>query len=77
MRPLRHCAHTSCIPFLSYPSRWESSLSSRGPCPNNEPPVVFHWLPIIGSTVTYGIDPYKFFFAQQKKVCGTRAGIGA
>nr|APL96696.1 CYP51 [Parastagonospora nodorum] len=31
------------------------------------PPVVFHLFPIIGSTVTYGIDPYKFFFAQQKK----------
>ncbi|KAL9604096.1 MAG: hypothetical protein Q9219_000684 [cf. Caloplaca sp. 3 TL-2023] len=28
----------------------------------NEPPVVFHWIPFIGSTVTYGIDPYKFFF---------------
>jgi hypothetical protein len=34
----------------------------------NEPPVVFHWLPIIGSTITYGIDPYKFFFQNQKKV---------
>lgn len=34
----------------------------------NEPPLVFHWLPVIGSTVTYGIDPYKFFFANQKKV---------
>ena len=34
----------------------------------NEPPVVFHWLPIIGSTVTYGIDPFKFFFDCQKKV---------
>lgn len=34
----------------------------------NEPPLVFHWFPVIGSTVTYGIDPYKFFFAQQKKV---------
>jgi sterol 14-demethylase len=33
----------------------------------NEPPVVFHWLPVIGSTVTYGMDPYKFFFANQKK----------
>ncbi|KAL8736915.1 MAG: hypothetical protein Q9181_002211 [Wetmoreana brouardii] len=33
----------------------------------NEPPVVFHWLPIIGSTVTYGIDPYKFFFDCQAK----------
>jgi sterol 14-demethylase len=34
----------------------------------NEPPVVFHWFPIIGSTVTYGIDPYKFFFENRAKV---------
>lgn len=34
----------------------------------NEPPVVFHWFPVIGSTVTYGMDPYAFFFANQKKV---------
>ena len=34
----------------------------------NEPPVVFHWVPVIGSTVTYGIDPFKFFFQCQKKV---------
>lgn len=34
----------------------------------NEPPVVFHWLPLIGSTVTYGIDPFKFFFDCQAKV---------
>lgn len=34
----------------------------------NEPPVVFHWLPIIGSTVTYGIEPFKFFFDCQAKV---------
>jgi sterol 14-demethylase len=34
----------------------------------NEPPVVFHWLPIIGSTITYGIDPYKFFFECRAKV---------
>lgn len=34
----------------------------------NEPPLVFHWLPIIGSTVTYGIDPFKFFFDCQAKV---------
>jgi hypothetical protein len=33
----------------------------------NEPPVVFHWFPIFGSTVLYGMDPYKFFFANQKK----------
>lgn len=35
----------------------------------NEPPVVFHWLPIIGSTVTYGMDPYRFFFDCRAKVC--------
>lgn len=34
----------------------------------NEPPLVFHWVPFIGSTITYGIDPYKFFFSCQKKV---------
>ncbi|KAL2866788.1 cytochrome P450 [Aspergillus lucknowensis] len=28
----------------------------------NEPPLVFHWFPFIGSTISYGIDPYKFFF---------------
>lgn len=40
----------------------------------NEPPLVFHLFPVIGSTVTYGIDPYKFFFAQQKKVCRVPSG---
>jgi sterol 14-demethylase len=34
----------------------------------NEPPVVFHWFPIIGSSITYGIHPYKFFFENRKKV---------
>ena len=33
-----------------------------------EPPLVFHWVPFIGNTITYGIDPYKFFFACQEKV---------
>lgn len=33
-----------------------------------EPPVVFHWLPFIGSTIPYGIDPFKFFFDCRKKV---------
>lgn len=33
-----------------------------------EPPVVFHWLPFFGSTVVYGIDPYKFFFRCREKV---------
>ena len=30
--------------------------------------MVFHWLPVIGSTVIYGIDPFKFFFDCQAKV---------
>ncbi|KAI9664918.1 MAG: Sterol 14-alpha demethylase [Bathelium mastoideum] len=32
-----------------------------------EPPVVFHWIPVIGSTISYGIDPYKFFFSCREK----------
>ena len=39
-------------------------LLARNP---NEPPIVFHWVPFIGSTITYGIDPYKFFFACREK----------
>lgn len=34
----------------------------------NEPPVVFHLFPIIGSTISYGIDPYKFFLNCREKV---------
>lgn len=33
-----------------------------------EPPMVFHWVPFFGSTISYGMDPYKFFFACQEKV---------
>ena len=33
-----------------------------------EPPLVFSWFPLVGSTITYGIDPYKFFFACREKV---------
>ena len=40
-------------------------LFSKDP---TEPPVVFHWVPFIGSTIPYGIDPYKFFFDCRKKV---------
>jgi sterol 14-demethylase len=34
----------------------------------SEPPVVFSWLPLIGSTIEYGIDPYQFYAKYQKKV---------
>ena len=42
-----------------------SQLIFRNP---TEPPVVFHWFPFVGSTITYGIDPYYFFFNCQRKV---------
>jgi sterol 14-demethylase len=35
---------------------------------SNEPPIVFHWVPVIGSTIDYGIDPFKFFKKCQAKV---------
>lgn len=34
----------------------------------NEPPLVFHWFPFVGSTISYGMDPYKFFFSCREKV---------
>lgn len=30
--------------------------------------MVFHIVPFIGSTITYGMDPYKFMFDNRKKV---------
>lgn len=33
-----------------------------------KPPVVWHWLPIIGNTIGYGQDPYAFFFSCREKV---------
>ncbi|KAJ9616094.1 hypothetical protein H2204_014088 [Knufia peltigerae] len=33
----------------------------------HRPPVVWHWLPWLGSTVDYGKDPYNFFFKCREK----------
>ncbi|PHH73447.1 hypothetical protein CDD82_5469 [Ophiocordyceps australis] len=33
----------------------------------NEPPIVFHWVPFIGSTITYGMDPPRFFAKYRAK----------
>lgn len=41
-----------------------------------EPPIVFHWVPFLGSTISYGIDPYKFFFACREKVHSTPLKTG-
>lgn len=40
----------------------------------NEPPLVFSWVPILGSTIEYGIDPYKFFFKYRQKVSNLLVG---
>lgn len=34
----------------------------------NEPPIVFHWFPVIGSTIAYEIDPSRFFHECKAKV---------
>ncbi|ERF71299.1 Eburicol 14-alpha-demethylase [Endocarpon pusillum Z07020] len=33
----------------------------------NEPPLVFHLVPFVGSTISYGIDPFQFFFSCREK----------
>ncbi|KAK9465209.1 cytochrome P450 [Lipomyces arxii] len=33
----------------------------------NKPPFVFYWIPWVGSAVSYGMDPYKFFEDNRKK----------
>lgn len=55
--------------FLSVVLNVLNQLLLKNP---HEPPVVFHWFPIIGSTITYGIDPYKFFFDCRAKVSAAR-----
>ncbi|KAJ9473842.1 Lanosterol 14-alpha demethylase [Pseudozyma hubeiensis] len=37
------------------------------PPSKSSPPVVFHFVPVIGSAIYYGIDPYKFFFECRAK----------
>ncbi|KAF8071865.1 lanosterol 14-alpha-demethylase [Lyophyllum atratum] len=32
-----------------------------------DPPVIFHWLPVVGSAVSYGNDPMSFLFACREK----------
>ncbi|KFY71296.1 hypothetical protein V499_08514 [Pseudogymnoascus sp. VKM F-103] len=42
-------------------------LSQLLPQNPNEPPLVFHWFPILGNTISYGMDPYPFFFKCREK----------
>lgn len=34
----------------------------------DEPPIVFHWVPFVGSAIIYGQDPVKFLKNCQEKV---------
>lgn len=38
------------------------------PASPSAPPLVFHWIPIIGSAISYGADPYNFFETNRAKV---------
>lgn len=33
----------------------------------NDPPMVFSWFPVVGSTITYGMDPPRFFKENREK----------
>jgi hypothetical protein len=34
----------------------------------NEPPIVPYWIPVIGSAITMGMDPIKFYRKYQQEV---------
>lgn len=50
------------LPFI-YSLTWQLIYSFR----NDRPPLVFYWLPGLGSAIEYGKDPYVFFQDCQKR----------
>lgn len=44
-----------------------NAMSQLLPKPKNRVPVVFHWIPWLGSAVDYGRRPYEFFRENQEK----------
>lgn len=38
------------------------------PRKSNEPPTVFHWVPIVGNAISYGMDPPGFYAKCREKV---------
>ena len=54
----------ACVVVVSIATNIAKQLFFRDP---HKPPVVWHWLPLVGSTVDYGQDPYKFFFKCREK----------
>lgn len=45
-----------------------SYFKQFAPANRLNPPVVFHWIPILGSAISYGRDPLKFLAKCRQKV---------
>ncbi|KAF1982361.1 lanosterol 14-alpha-demethylase [Aulographum hederae CBS 113979] len=58
------CAAVASFVTLAVVANVLAQLLFKNP---HEPPLVFHWVPFFGSTITYGIDPYRFFFGCREK----------
>lgn len=43
-------------------------LRQQLPRNKSEPPVVFHWIPFVGSAISYGTDPCGFYKQCRKQV---------
>lgn len=53
---------------LSFVLHESNALDQLAPKDPRKPPVVFHYVPIIGCAVSYGMDPYGFMFRCREKV---------
>ena len=56
---------TLIITWLAVFYAWHI-ISQLIPADTSKPPVVFHWVPFVGSAITYGMAPYEFFNAQRE-----------
>src|SRR5277367_478222 len=51
-----------------YPVSSNVFVDFEVPQDTSKPPVIFHLFPWVGSMVTYGMEPYKFFINARAKV---------
>ncbi len=61
----RIAAWAAALLLLAVVGNILQQLIPRG---KSEPPRVFHWIPVVGNAVQYGLDPYKFFVECRAKV---------
>lgn len=38
------------------------------PRSKSEPPLVFHWVPLFGNAISYGMNPFEFYTSCRRKV---------